>query len=219
MTTVQRLLVSCAIAGALVGSTTANQPAVERTFDADAAGAAPAGFSFSALRQPDPGAWRVRRQGGQGHLVHLSAADRKGYALAVVDTSSPANFVLSVRARMAGGARGGGLTWHYQDEQNFHAVLLDLTAGELSMYRFTRGNRVRLGFEDDLDLDPDAWHTLKVATDGTSVRVSLGGVHVFSDNDRRSGAEGGPGRAGLIATGDSEVWYDDLRIEARGHRK
>jgi hypothetical protein len=68
--------------------------------------------------------------------------------------------------------------------------------------------------EDDLELDADAWHTVKIKQDGSEIDVSLGGIHVLRDRDRRDNRPR-EGLVGVVATGHSEVWFDDLRIEPR----
>ena len=112
---------------------------------------------------------------------------RPASAWRILSSASTSEFVASVRLRLAGGARAGGLVWQYQDEHNFYAAMLDLTRQELSMYRVTGGNRVRLETEDDLELDPEAWHTLKVARDDGRIYVALGGIRVFEERDERGG--------------------------------
>jgi hypothetical protein len=111
------------------------------------------------------------------------------------------------------------LVWHYVDSQNYYASILDLVRGELSVYRVTGGNMNRTDFEDDLELDTEAWHTMKVAHTGRSTRVSIDGVPVFED-DRRGGRDRmlTEGRVGLIAAGNAEVWYDDLRVDPARNR-
>ena len=111
-----------------------------------------------------------------------------------------------------GGSRTGGLVWRYQDALNYYAVQLNLAEQELSVYRVVRGNRIRLEREDDLELDPEAWHSLRVVQDGESMRVYLGGIRVFGDRDR-SARE--PGGAGLWASGDASVSFDDFVISER----
>jgi hypothetical protein len=182
-------------------------------FDQEKPGAPPAGFSFAAMRQPGPGTWEVRRSGTAGYLAHdAEAAAAGGYALAVYNGRSWREAVLSVRLRLAGGRRAGGLVWNYVDHQNYYASVLDLSRAEIAMYRIAGGNRVRMELEDDLELDADAWHTMKVAHSSRGTRVSLGGIRVF-DHDRRGPDRSVVGRAGVIAAGDADVWYDDLRIE------
>jgi hypothetical protein len=196
----------------IIGAAAREQDAVTVAFDQDKAGSPPAGFAFAAMRQPSPGSWMVRRLGASGHLEHEATDGATGYALAIHSATSLRDVALSVRLRLVSGRRTGGLVWHYVDDQHYYASVLDLSRGELAMYRVVGGNRTRLEFEDDLELDLDAWHTMKVVHTGNSTRVSLGGIRVFEDDHH--GPERSPGgRVGFIATGDAGVWYDDLRIE------
>ena len=73
-------------------------------------------------------------------------------------------------------------------------------------------------FRELLALDPEAWHTIRVVSDDDEVTVSLGGVRVFQERARADQTPT-PGRAGLIATGASEVWFDDLAIEPARRRR
>jgi hypothetical protein len=185
-----------------------------RTFDADRPDAPPPGFTLTAMRQPTAGVWSVRREAANGFLVHRADPAAPGFALAVSDAPAFRDGVMSVRLRLAGGARAGGLVWRYHDADNFHAIVLDLTARSLAMYRVVRGNRVEIEDEDNLELDPAGWHVVKVVHDQALVRVSLGGIRVFEERERTFGA----GRVGLLATGASEVWFDDLKIEPERRR-
>ena len=78
------------------------------------------------------------------------------------------------------------------------------------MYRVVNGNRIRLEREDDLELDPDAWHSLRVFQESGEIRVYLGGIRVFSERDRLPRARAS---VGIWAGGDSTVMFDDFRIE------
>ena len=183
-----------------------------RTFDAEAAGAPPAGFTFAAMRQPTPGTWAVRRQGTNGYLAHDAEPSAAGFSLAILEQRPGREFVASARLRLAGGARAGGLVWHYLDEHNFYAAVLDLTKQELAVYRVAGGNRVRLDVEDDLELDPDAWHTVKVSYDDRTMFVALGGIRVLEKRESRESPAPKDGRLGVIAAGTSDAWFDDLRV-------
>jgi hypothetical protein len=205
------LAASWLMAGAAVGA----QALLTRTFDTDKIGALPPGFTLASYRQSDPGRWLVRGPAAaQAHVVHLATPGATGYAMALADASTVENQVASIRLRLAGGARSGGLVWRYRDVQNFYAAVLDLTEGDLSLFRVSSGDLIRLEFEDGLELDVNAWHTLKVTHDDEEISVSLGGIRVFEDSRRRN-RTGGPGAVGLLATGDSEVWFDDLRVDRR----
>jgi hypothetical protein len=203
---------SFAAACFVVGMGASDQQAAIFGFDNDKTGAPPAGFVFAAMRQPAPGSWEVRRTGTSGYLVHETDAGAHGYAFAVHDGPDWRDLSVSVRLRLTGGRRAGGLVWHYLDNQHYYAAVLDLAQGELSLYRVAGGNRIRMEFEDDLELDPEAWHTMKVNHTAKSTRVSLGGIRVFEDAHRGQDRPDA-GKVGLIAAGDASVWFDDLRID------
>lgn len=182
------------------------------TFDDEKAGTAPNGFSFVAMRQPAPGTWLVRRAGSNGYLLHEpgSRDSPDGFAIGLAPGDPLRDLQISVRLRLAAGSLAGGLVWRYQDEHNHYQILLDLARRELAMYRVVAGNRIRIEREEGLELDTAAWHTLKIVHEQSEIRVSLGGIRVFEEDDRTFGA----GRAGVVAGGTAEVWFDDLRIEA-----
>lgn len=203
-----------------VGVTLAAQEPWTFTFDDDRADHPPSGFTLAAMRQAGAGRWLVQRPAGNGYLVHRADPAAAGYALSVVDRQAPDDLAVSVRIRFHDKARTGGLVWRYRDDQNYYTLLLDLNRAELSAYRITAGVRVRLDIQDELELDGQAWHALKVMHIGSDLRVMLGGVRVFEEQDRRNDSRNEPpGRIGVIATGSSEVWFDDLCVEAkRSHR-
>jgi hypothetical protein len=204
---------SFAAACFIVGAGAAGQQATVLGFDQDKVGAPPPGFVFAAMRQPAPGSWEVRRTGTTAYLAHETDPAAHGYAFAVHDGPSWRDVTVSVRLRLPGGRRTGGLVWHYADSQHYYAAVLDLEKGELSLYRVAGGNRIRMEFEDDLELDVEAWHTMKVTHTAKSTRVSLGGIRVFEDAHRGQDRPDA-GRVGLIAAGDASVWFDDLRIDS-----
>lgn len=190
------------------------------TFDDDRADQPPSGFTLAAMRQAAAGRWLVQRPAGNGFLVHRADTTAGGYALAVVERAAPGDLSVSARLRFHDGSRTGGLVWRYRDDHNYYTLLLDLNRSELAAYRITAGNRVLLDSQNELELDPVAWHTLKVTHVGPELRVMLGGVRVFDDYDRRGDRrDDTAGRIGVVATGSSEVWFDDLSVEAkRSHR-
>jgi hypothetical protein len=185
--------------------------AVVRSFDQDAVGSAPAGFSFAAARLASGGRWLVRADGTDRYMTHLSEpSSAEGFAIAVLDAAPPLELRLSARIKLAEGARAGGLVWRYQNPDNFYAVSLDLAAQEVSLYRVARGNRIRLEFEDDLELDPNAWHSLRVEHEDGRIRVALGGIGVIRARER-SADDGG--RAGVWSAGAATTWFDDVQVQ------
>ena len=202
---------SLAFTGALLlGVALSAQSVIVHSFDTDAPGTLPSGFVVAPFRQAAPGSWAVIASGPQQYLAH-SAGRQDGWTLAIDSGQRWNGVVLSARLRLAGGARAGGLVWRYQDPTNFRAVLLDLVNHKITGYRISGGNRFTFDGEDGLELDAEAWHTVKVVQESDEVTVSLGGIRVFRDEDRR-GARSHDGLVGVLAAGDAEVWVDDLRI-------
>jgi hypothetical protein len=171
------------------------------------------------MRQSDAGRWLVQRTPDGGHLVHRADPSAPGLALAIANQTVPDHMAVSARLRFNSTSRVGGIVWHYIDDLNYHALLLDLDKGALSVYRITAGVRLRLDVKDELELDPSAWHALKVLHVDQDIRVMLGGVRVFDEHDRRGQRTNRPTRVGLVATGASEIWFDDLTVEVKRSHK
>jgi hypothetical protein len=189
----------------------AEQNVVLRTFEDDKIGAPPAGFAMAAGRDAASDGWTVKREGTARVLAHegrQSPAD--SFAVAVFSGIQYQDVQVSVRLKTIGGGRTAGLVWKYQDPLNHYSAQLDLAKQELAIYRVVNGNRIRLEREDGLELDPDAWHSLKIFQERGEIRVYLGGIRVFSERDRlpRSRAS-----VGIWTGGDSTVMFDDFRIE------
>lgn len=199
------------VAAVILALVSASAQVVVRTFDEDAIGATPPGFTFPIARQQAPARWLVRAEGPNRYLTHLAEpASAGGFSLAVLDAAAPAQMRASVRLKLTEGERVGGLVWRYQDAENFYLAALDLRAQELALYRIVRGNRIRLDEEDELELDESAWHSLRVVQDDDDIRVSLGGIGVLRARERTV-VEGG--RAGVWSGGGATLWFDDFRLE------
>jgi hypothetical protein len=213
-----RSLVALAVAWAALQAA-AGQLSVLYDFDGDSAPSLPPGFELAAMRQDTPGRWLVRRDGANGALVHEATDKATGFALALAPAAPLRDVQASVRLRLAGGARAGGLVWRYADASNYYGAILDLAKAEVVLFRVTTGNRTFLELEDDLELDTSAWHTLKIVHDESRIQVSLGGIRVFDERDRRYERDTAPGKTGVIAAGAAGVWFDDLRIEPDRERR
>lgn len=197
----------------LVQVAAAAQHAIVRTFDEDKIGAPPADFVVAAGRDAVPASWKVQREGIGRVLLHEgrpSPAD--AFAVAVYSGAQYQDAEVTVRLKATSGGRTAGVVWRYQDPLNHYAVYLDLARQQLDLYRVSSGNRIRLESEDDLQLDPDAWHTLRVLQDQGEIRIYLGGIRVMTERDRQPRA---PGAIGVASAGDTSVMFDDVRIEEK----
>ena len=199
------------------GASALAQRAQVHSFEGPPAGVLPPGFTLAAWRQPAPGPWTVDRVGSTLALHHAPDTAADGWAIALTPDAAMNDSLVSARLRLSGGTRAGGVVWRYVDDRNFHAAVLDLRRGELAAYRVVDGNRVRFDDRDDLELDPDAWHVLKVVHEDGRVLVSLGGIRVLEERERQSPRLAG-GRVGVLAHGAADAWFDDLRVERREAR-
>jgi hypothetical protein len=189
----------------------AAQNVVVRTFDDDRIGAPPAGFALAAGREAAADGWTVKREGTARVLVHEGRqSPPDAFAVAIFTPSQYQDVQVSVRFKTIGGGRTAGLVWKYQDPMNHYSAQLDLAKQELAMYRVVNGNRIRIEHEDDLELDPDAWHALKIFQERGQIRVYLGGIRVLTERDRLPLARA---NVGIWTGGDSTVMFDDFRIE------
>ena len=189
----------------------AAQAVVIRTFEDDKIGAPPPGFVTAAGREASVEGWSVRREGNGRVLVHEGkAAPADSFAVTVLSGAQYTDVSVSVRFKATGGGRAAGLVWKYQDPMNHYAVHLDLVRQELAMYRVVSGNRIRVEREDDLELDADAWHSMRILQENGQIRVYLGGIRVLTERDRQPNA---PAGVGIWVSGDSTVMFDDFRVE------
>lgn len=185
------------------------------SFDDLPAGRPPPGFLFASSPKEQSGQWVVLRDGANAVLGQLHPG-RPGVQLAVVEGASFTDLILSVRLRLVEGARSAGVVWRYRDADNYYLASLDLREQDVRIYRVVAGNRTRLDDEDDLELDVDGWHLLKIEHRGMRIRVRINGVPVSDARDRMFE---GPGAIGLWTTGDSVAWFDNLFVEpAQGDR-
>jgi hypothetical protein len=197
----------------LAGGGVSSQRQAE-TFDDSAVGRPPQRLALI----PEPGAdgspWQIAREGANHVLTHSSRSGGSTDYATVKDLAL-SDVALSVRVRFPGAAEAAGLAWRFRDVENHYLASLDLRAQRVRIYRVAGGTRTRLESEDDLELDPAAWHTVKVEHVGTRVRVWIDGVPAADATDRASAT---PGAIGVWTPADALVWFDELRVEPRTRR-
>ena len=180
-------------------------------FDRAKPGALPPGFRTLTSAESEPGRWQVERVDGAAALAQV-ARGRAGYRLAVLETPRLQNVRAGVRLRFGPGDRAAGLAWRVQDAGNYYAARLDLADDEFVVYKFVRGNRVRLSRLSGLRLDHRQWHELAIEHVHERMKVWLNGIPVASERDSALSAAG---MVGLWLPGDStayfqQLWYDHL---------
>lgn len=175
-------------------------------------GTLPPGFVTLTSADPEPGRWEVVRL-GRFHALSQLDAGRHGYRLAVLESPRLGNLRAGTRLRLGErGDRAAGLAWRVRDAGTYYAARLDLATREFVLYKFVRGNRVRLDKLAGLRLEAERWHELTVEHVGEHIRVWLNGIPVA---DERDAALAEPGMVGLWLPGDStahfqRLWYEPV---------
>lgn len=193
-------------------------PAGTRTwsFDADAEGGPPAGFSFARTGPGSRGRWVVRSGGdgaSPGRVLVQEDNDETTmrFPLAIVEGAEPVDLRLSVRCRTVSGVvdQAAGLVFRYRDENNYYMARANALEGNVRLYSVKDGTRHNLASWDG-PVAPGAWHEMRVEARGDALLVHWDGVPVI---DTRDGTFPGAGRVGLWTKADSVTQFDDLALE------
>lgn len=179
------------------------------TFDRAPGGNLPGTFQAISSSDKEAGTWAVQRIDGRAVLSQTDLG-RHGYRLAGLKDLRIEHLRAGVRLRVGEGDEAGGLAWRVQDAQNYYAARLDINDEELVVYKFVRGNRVRLSRLKELRLDRDQWHEIVVEHVGERMRVWLNDIPVASERDDSLHR---PGMLAFWLPGDSTAHFEHLWYE------
>ena len=196
----------CASAIALSTATLLGSSSTVITFASTRLGTPPDGFRFLSSSPQEAGRWTVERLGGATALVQ-GELGQGGYRLAVYEQAKHADVHVGARLKVGEGDRAAGLAWRIQDEGTYYAARLDFDQREIVLYKFVRGNRIRLDRRGDVRVDPTHWHELVVEHRAARIYVWLNGVPVLREDDE-SLREAGP--VGLWMPGDGTAGFERL---------
>jgi hypothetical protein len=129
----------------------------------------------------------------------------EGLATAVLDMTTPSNYLFEVNLAIEHGGRAGVLA-AYEGPENYAAVVLDPKAGELR-WEVVAGGEVTDGAALGrlrADFKPAAYHQLFVAAGADGAKVSLNGVAM------------GVVPAGVLTRGRVGVWCADGALSVAG---
>lgn len=185
------------------------------TFEEDAAGALPKDW-ISAETNSDgaPASWSVA-QGqdalqGERYLRVVTANTGSTYNLLLTADSYPADLELAVwvRADSGKGDRGGGLVWRAQDTENYWITRWNPLEKNLRLYLVEGGARRQLA-SAELEVDPAAWHELRVIARGASATILFDGAQAIAYEDA---ALPGGGKIGFWTKADACASFDALTL-------
>ena len=187
------------------------------TFDADAVGAAPAGFEFARTGGGAEGTWVVEadKEKPSNRVLAQTSADPTDnrFPLAVVKQGTYKDVTLTVRARPVSGDvdQGFGLVWRYRDANNYYITRCNADEDNCTIYHVVKGSR-RAFQNKSVKVAKNTWHTLKLEAAGNHFVVTYDGQKVLDATDDTF-KEGG--KVGLWTKADSVIQFDDLAVEGR----
>src|SRR5688572_6612045 len=185
------------------------------SFDKDAAGKAPPGFTFVRTGDGRPGRWVVEAApdapSGGKVLAQLDADETNArYPIAVADAPAVKDLRLSVRCKPISGEldQACGVVFRYGDEKNYYVTRANALEENVRLYHMKNGKRTQFATWDG-KVALKAWHTLEVEAKGDEFRVFWDGKKVIEAKD---GTFPTPGKVGVWTKADSVVHFDDLKV-------
>ena len=195
------LLPILALAPLVISGGAAAQQGATLSFDDQPAERPPPGFVFAGSPSDQVGQWVIVREDSNGVLAQVQQGP-PGARLAVVESPSFADLILSTRIRFAGGAGSAGLVWRYRDADNYYLAALDL-----------RAQAVRICWVPQDDAQAVAWYH-KAADQGlAAAQVNLGVMYQEGEGVPQDDVEAHKwgSLAASRVTGDQQNGYAQTR--------
>lgn len=188
---------------------------VVRDFEADAVGAAPAGFVFARTGGGSEGKWVVRleKDAETNHVLVQENTDPTDYRfpVAVLKEGTYKDVTLTVRARPLSGKvdQAFGLVWRYKDVNNYYITRCNADEDNCTIYH-TVGGRRRAFLNRSVKVATNTWHTLKTEAVGGHFTVWYDGNKVLDAKDETFKDAG---KVGLWTKADSVIEFDDFTVD------
>jgi hypothetical protein len=186
------------------------------TFDQDAVGKAPPGWTVAMTNRGGAPQWVVR----QG-----STAPTQPYVLAQVSSDATSNRCplailngpllqdgdVSVRVKPVSGRedRAGGVVWRYRDPDNYYLVRANALDENVAVFKVENGRRTQIQSGVRHDIPSNGWSILKVSVRGNRFQVYVNHRRILQAQDNTFA---GPGQVGLWTLADSVTYFDDFRV-------
>lgn len=186
------------------------------TFDDAAPGQVPTGFRITETGGVGtPATWEVvadETAPTQPHAFGITKTinGKPTYNLALVEGTRYADVDLTVMVKAGTGEldRGGGPVWRVQSESDYYIARWNPLENNARFYIVQSGVRTALG-KVELELDPQAWHSLRVVAEGARMELFIDDEPVLTVNDS---ALAEPGMIGLWTKADAATLFDDLSV-------
>ena len=207
------------VAGVLLaGAASAQTNDKAWNFDADKAGAPPAGFRFARTGSGAQGQWVVKAEpgapSGANVLAQVDQDDTDNrFPVAVVDGLKLKDVDVSVRCKAVSGKvdEACGLVFRYLDENNYYIARANALEDNVRLYKVEKGSRRQLASWSG-NVKPGVWHTLAAEAKGEDLKVFWNGRKILETRDATFGQAG---TVGVWTKADSVTYFDDLTVSGK----
>ena len=186
----------------------ASAGAVTESFDGDAIGAAPSGWTCGVTGRGRPH-WIVTTEPGTAGAGKVLLQDGRGtFPWCVKDGTAAADGFVEVKFKPISGGedQAGGVVWRWKDGDHYYIARANALENNVSLYYTEGGSRKTLKYVD-APVAGATWHTLRVDFTGTHIAVTLDGKRYIELDDTHIA---GPGAVGVWTKADSVTAFKDL---------
>jgi len=200
------------VAGAAAAALATGARAEIVNFDADPAGAMPAGWVCGSTGGGAP-RWAVEADASAPSKPNVLKQSGSGtFPWCVKQGTALADGVVEVKFKPLTGRedQAGGLVWRWKDGDNYYVARANALENNVSLY-YTEGGRRRTIKYVDAPVPGNAWHTLRAEFKGNRIRVLLDGKAYIELDDSHIA---GPGAVGVWTKADSVTAFDDFTYQS-----
>lgn len=184
------------------------------TFDKDAVGEFPKGFTMLATGEGSNGIWRIEAQSASPsspHVVLGKSGCETCVELLVAQGFQYEYPDLVIRIHQGAGSAPGemGIVFGLKDSSNYYATVVDLPHKAIQVVRVIDGKESVLG-RATIKVKPVEWHTLRVQR---NTIISKDFVETFFDGSLALSVEDqalGLGQVGLLVRGGTSAQFDNF---------
>jgi hypothetical protein len=188
------------------------------SFENDAVGAAPKGWTATRTGSGDP-KWTIEHdQTAPSKLKTVKQSGRATYPLLLKDDTNIKNGFIEVKFKAIAGSedRAAGLVWRARDADNYYVVRANALEDNVVLYKTVRGARSPLdivgrkgGYGINVAVPANQWLRLRVDFRGSRFRVLYNGKQLFEVEDATFSDAG---KVGLWTKADSVTLFDEINF-------
>ena len=181
----------------------------------------PADFSVALTGGGGPVSWVIKDDStapSGGKVLAQTSADttRNRFPLCVYELLTAKDVEVAVQFKAVAGKvdQAAGLVVRFQDKDNYYITRANALEDNVRLYKVVHGKRQQFAGVN-VQVSAGAWHTLKLAVQGTRFQVFFDEKLMFAATDETFTDAG---KVGLWTKADSVTYFDNLLIRSHDTR-